>query len=70
MEFINGKPCAQSAWHIVFVIGLIILAPLGLRCCTQALSSYRELGLFFVVFGLLILWLLLLQSTGSNTGAQ
>ena len=43
------------------------MAALGLRCCTRAFSSCSEQGLlFFAVHGLLIVWLLLLQSTGSR----
>ena len=40
---------------------------MGLRCCVQAFSSCSEWGLLFVaVRGLLMRWLLLLQSTGSR----
>ena len=45
----------------------LFLAVLGLHCYTWAFSSCGERGLLFVaVRGLLIGWLLLLQSTGSR----
>ena len=43
----------------------LFLAALGLRCCAQAFSSCSKWGLLFVaVRGLLLQWLLLLQSMG------
>ena len=43
------------------------MAALGLRCCARAFSSCSEQGLLFIAIrGLLIGWLLLLQSTGSR----
>ena len=48
----------MSEWEMSFFgffVYLFILAALGLHCCTQALSSCGEQGLFFVaVRGLLI----------------
>ena len=51
----------------VFIYLFLFLAALGLCCCAQAFSSCGEQGpLFVAVRGLLIGWLLLLQSTGSR----
>ena len=51
----------------MYVCMYVFLAALGLRCCVWAFSSYGEQGLLFVaVCGLLIGWLLLLQSMGSR----
>ena len=52
---------------IYLILFILFLAALGLRCCAQAFSSCSEQGLLVVaVHGLLIGWLLLLQSTGSR----
>ena len=45
----------------------LFLAVLGLHCCTPAFSSCGEQGLLFVAAcSFSLLWLLLLQSTGSR----
>ena len=44
----------------------LLLAALGLPCCTQAFSSYREQGLLICSVRFLLWWLLLLPSMGSR----
>ena len=58
-----------KTYQIVYIC--IFLAALRLGCCVRAFSSCGEQGLLFVaVRGLLMRWLLLLQSTGSRRSAS
>ena len=51
----------------MYTLSFFFLAALSLCCCVRAFSSCGERGLLLVaVRGLLIGWLLLLQSTGSR----
>ena len=47
--------CIHSILKFIYIVFYLFLAALGLRCCTQAFSSYGERGLLFVAAsGLLI----------------
>ena len=57
--------CFNNLFYYLFIY--LFLAALGLRCCVWAFSSCGERGLLFVVVhGLLLQWLLLMQSTSSR----
>ena len=61
------NPTDLRVLHFIYLFVCLFMAVLGLRCCAWAFSSCGDQGLLFVaVCGLLIQWLLFLQSTGSR----
>ena len=59
--------CFLHPFFFLIYFIYLFLAALGLCCCARASSGCGEWGLLFIaVHGLLMLWLLLLWSTGSR----